>query len=68
MIFTKYTVQLRWHMKVFPSISASPNTDQQKPPGEEGLTILCFLASLLGQLQVRRSKRHYPVISKACSW
>ena len=53
MIFTKYTVQLRWHVRVFPSISALPNTDEQKPAGEEGAAILSFLASLLDQLQVR---------------
>ena len=68
MIFTKYSVQLRWHMRVFPSISALPNTDQHKPAGEDGSTILCFLASLLEQLQVRSSKRRYLLISRACSW
>ena len=56
MIFTKYSVQLRWHVRVCPSISALPSTEQQKPAGEKGLTVLCFLASLLKQLQVRRSK------------
>ena len=62
MIFTKYTMQLSWHVRVFPSISALPNTDEQKPAGEDRTAILCFLASLLDQLQVQRSKTRYLII------